>query len=441
MLVVPGTLDRLFLGTWQGVLRSEDAGTSWVARVQTDFNYQSVEEVICVSSDNQKLLALAPWTGLFRSIDGGDTWARNVSVNAYELRTFVNAPSNPQTIYMVARTDMSSGDVLMRSVDGGDSWTTLTVPNPYIVSLAVDPTNDRTIYMGASAGDLFKSTDGADNWARVAWSSHYDPPALQGIALDPQNPQIVFVGDQKRISRSVDGGRNWQELMNDVQRLGSVSTLTVDAQRPHILYASIAQRGVRQISIEPDLELTATTAAPVGHGASGAYSFRARNAGPLDATNVRTTVQLPIGATNVSATSTNGSTCSVAANVVTCVAPALLVNEYADITINSTQPEVGNYALVASVEGDQPDIALANNTVTSNAVVAEVADLSVALTAPSQVGREGRLLSRSPYRMLAPMPLRRRAFHSRLLHSRRRRPVSALPASRPQRIARLLERQ
>jgi uncharacterized repeat protein (TIGR01451 family) len=144
---------------------------------------------------------------------------------------------------------------------------------------------------------------------------------------------------------------------------------------------------VERISIEPDLELTATSAATrVGYGASGTYSFRARNVGPFDATNVRTTVQLPTGATNVNATSTNGS-CSVAASVVTCVAPALRVDSYADITINSTQSSAGDYALVASVEGDQPDTALANNTVTTNTEITEIADLSVALVVPSQAVR------------------------------------------------------
>jgi uncharacterized repeat protein (TIGR01451 family) len=97
-------------------------------------------------------------------------------------------------------------------------------------------------------------------------------------------------------------------------------------------------------------------------------------------------VQLPTGATNVSATSTTAS-CSIAANVVTCVAPTLHVGSYADITITSTQSIAGKFVLAASVEGDQPDPVLANNTATIDTEVTEIADLSVTLAAPARPAR------------------------------------------------------
>jgi uncharacterized repeat protein (TIGR01451 family) len=151
--------------------------------------------------------------------------------------------------------------------------------------------------------------------------------------------------------------------------VGYYWSVVVDAQRPHQLYASIAGHGVEQISIEPDLELI-RTAAPtsLAVGSNARYSFRVRNAGPFAATNVRARVQLPTGASSVSATSTSG-VCSVAADVVTCATPALHTDSYVDITITATQPVAGNSALAASVEADQPDAVIANNTVTSDVLV------------------------------------------------------------------------
>lgn len=388
MLVLPDSPDRLFLGRWRGVARSLNGGTSWTAYQDPDFINELVTEVVSASDDNQRLLAVAPTVGLFESIDGGINWSRLSSLSPYFINTLVSAPSNPQTLYMIARVEIATTEfALLRSFDGGATWTHPAGPSPSLIAVAVDPTNDRTVYVSAGEGELYKSSNGGSTWTRLIVTSPHEYLPIFGIAIDPQNPNIVYAGGRERISRSVDGGQTWQTLLVDGERLGYVSSLVVDAQRPHNVYASFGGHGIEQISIEPDLQLTATSSAtPVGAGATGTYSFRARNVGPFAATNVRTRVALPTDAINVSATSTNGA-CSIAANVVTCVAPALHLDSYVDITVNSTQPSAGNFALTASVDGDQPDTTLANNTMTSNAVITEIADISVALVAPSQVVR------------------------------------------------------
>lgn len=373
LLVLPNSPDRLLAALWRGVAHSADGGASWTAHHDSDFVNEYVNEVISTSSDNQTLLAMTQSRGLFQSVDGGINWAPLTSISPHQNYALVSAPSNPRTVYLIARVEMASTEnVLLRSFDGGATWSTSAAPDPHRLVVAVDPTDDRTIYMSTVFGGLYKSTDAGDTWARLPLPP-LSPLAIYAIAIDPQNPDIVYAGDTQATHRSVDGGQSWETLIDDLWRLGYNWSLVVDAQRPHNLYASIAGRGVEHISIEPDLELTGTGATTsVASGTSGTYSFRTRNVGPFAATNVRTQVQLPTGATNVSATSTNGS-CSVAANVVTCVVPALRTDSFADISINSTQPSVGTFALQASVKGDQPDTAIANNTMTFNIAVVEPA--------------------------------------------------------------------
>lgn len=368
LLVLPGSPDRLLAALFRGVAHSADGGASWTARQDSDFGIEYVGDIVSTSTDNQRLLAMTQTRGLFESVDGGVDWSPLTSVSPYRIDALVSAPSNPRTLYLIAQVDIATTEnKLLRSFDAGATWSTSAAPDLYRIAVAVDPTDDRTIYMSTSFGGLYKSTNGGDTWARL-----FLPAALPAyaITIDPQNPDVVYVGDTESIYRSVDGGQSWETLLEDAARVGYNWSLAVDAQRPHQLYASIAGHGVEQISIEPDLELT-RTAAPTAMtvGSSARYSFRVRNAGPFAATNVRARVQLPTGATGVSATSTNG-VCSTAVDVVTCVAPAIHTDSYADITISATQPVAGNSALAASVEADQPDSLVANNTVTSDVLVA-----------------------------------------------------------------------
>jgi hypothetical protein len=145
--------------------------------------------------------------------------------------------------------------------------------------------------------------------------------------------------------------------------------------------------GVREISIQPDLRIVSTSSgAPSGFGLPVSDSYRVTNAGPFDATNVRTRIQLPAGATDIVASSAVG-TCTVAGTIVTCIAPILRTNANATITIAARHPGSGYFSVVATVEGDQPDAATADNSVTSNITVAELSDLSVTLTGSAILSR------------------------------------------------------
>ena len=359
--------DRLLTGVLTGIARSVDAGDSWSLLSHPDFSNGRVNQIVSASADGRSLLAKTP-DRLFRSIDGGDGWARVESIDLGEPRQLVSAPSNPQVIYLATLLEGSgASEVFARSVDGGSSWTTRESPVPYTFSIAVDPRTEQTIYVGGQQR-LAKSTDGGATWTQLP----IFPAAfflIHAIAIDPDHPDIVYAADLSRIARSVDGGQSWQELTDEDTPFSGVYSLAVDALRPHSLYAAAWGHGVQQIGIQPDLQLTFTAPASVNVGAAATYSYRIRNAGPFHATNVRTTMQMPAGALNVSATSTMGA-CSVTSSVVTCTTPIFHSDHTATISITSTQPQAGTVSLTAAIEGDQPDASGVDNNVTSNVVVA-----------------------------------------------------------------------
>src|SRR5207302_683759 len=102
--------------------------------------------------------------------------------------------------------------------------------NPANVSGAVtdvavdrtDPTNN-TIYIATAAGGAWKTIDGGQTWQ--ALTDNFPGSAVQttfagSIALDPRNPQVVYLGTGSLnggsaghgVWESTDAGRTWRHL-------------------------------------------------------------------------------------------------------------------------------------------------------------------------------------------------------------------------------------
>ena len=95
-----------------------------------------------------------------------------------------------------------------------------------------------------------------------------------------------------------------------------------------------------------------------------AYTITVGNAGTADATGVTVTDTLPAGLSFVS-----GAGCSAVGLVVTCTVAGIALGGSATVTITAKALTAGSWTDTATVKGDQPDPALANNTATAMTVV------------------------------------------------------------------------
>ena len=82
--------------------------------------------------------------------------------------------------------------------------------------VAVDPSNANTIYLGAPAGGIWKSTDAGINWNPL--SDYLPQIGVSGIAIDHANPNVIYIatGDKDALDsysigvlKSTDGGITW----------------------------------------------------------------------------------------------------------------------------------------------------------------------------------------------------------------------------------------
>lgn len=119
---------------------------------------------------------------LHKSIDNGATWgsAMTLPISARRIE-LACAPNDANYVYALVELASQLEGILL-STNGGSTWTAKSEPvdsDPdiaatdftrgqawYDLSIAVDPNNKNVLYIGGI--DVFKSTDGANNWTQVS---------------------------------------------------------------------------------------------------------------------------------------------------------------------------------------------------------------------------------------------------------------------------------
>ncbi len=219
------------------VLKSEDGGVNWeqtfitlaagtlVGKIKIDFNDSSIVYII-TSKD-----------GVFQSVNYGKSWTL--------LRRFDgglnNIAINPKDSKIIYATGPAEG--LMKSVDMGASWLPLAeklktfkiAKNAAIGSIAIDPQNPNIIYLGYVDG-MLRSYDGGETWEKVNILS---PPALlaiNSIVINENNPKNIYytINSQVYITGS-SGASNW--IVRDLPTTRVLQALTIDPKDPNIVYA------------------------------------------------------------------------------------------------------------------------------------------------------------------------------------------------------------
>lgn len=145
--------------------------------------------------------------GVWKSIDAGRVWEPVFdSQPVASIGAIAVAPSAPDVVYVgsgesTLRDSTGFGNGVYKSTDAGKSWTHLGLSDTqHIGKIAIDPHNPDIVFV-AAIGHLyasnvergvFRSRDGGKSWEKVLYKGP-DVGAVE-VAIDPSNPQIVFAG-------------------------------------------------------------------------------------------------------------------------------------------------------------------------------------------------------------------------------------------------------
>ena len=231
ILVDPENSDRLYIGSWNKFLWSEDAGQNWQSvdigfAVSTLTGTLAGDKVTLFATAYGGSIAGSNVDSLFRSTDRGQSWERVTSIGS------VGSAEDPLRITVVAAdphspTRLYAGTVegLFFTEDSGDSWTQLDNANNDVLAVS-----GRTVYSRRS-NKLFRSDNGGQSWEGLnEWSVY--------LAASPGNPKVAyrsgkFVSDFE-LHRSTDGGLNWEPIYTAGP--SSLPKVYFDSGDPSIVY-------------------------------------------------------------------------------------------------------------------------------------------------------------------------------------------------------------
>ncbi len=160
----------------------------------------------------------------------------------------------PDQIYITA----SSGGIF-KSTNGGTSWSPVfddVKGSMSMGAVAVSKSHPNVVWAGTGEettvayywGDgVYKSVDGGKSWLHMGLR---DIRHTGRIAIHPSNPEIVFVAAQGRmwgpntergVFKTTDGGRSWKKVLYVDENTGA-NDVVMDPTNPMIMYASSYQR-------------------------------------------------------------------------------------------------------------------------------------------------------------------------------------------------------
>ena len=243
----PGDPNRILLGTSAGQLFvSQDGGSSWTIFAHLGLGDDYVVDHIVFDPTNPATVYAAAWGlfndnegGVFRSDDGGRTWRELMGAHGKSIRALAMAPSDHNTLVIGAL------DGVFRSNDGGTTWERISPENTAaienhsslknFVSVAIDPQNPDVIYAGTRHLP-WKTTDGGANWHNLK-EGILDDSDVFSIIVDPKVPSRVYASACSGIYKSDNGAEVFHRVQGLPHSAIRTRVLKQDPQRPSVVYA------------------------------------------------------------------------------------------------------------------------------------------------------------------------------------------------------------
>jgi photosystem II stability/assembly factor-like uncharacterized protein len=201
-----------------GIYESFDKGETW-KKIQGIPSTSRRTRDIKINPANPQSYYAATTEGFWMTDTGGKTWKMTTSRNL-EINSIAIHKDRPDRIYIAT----NNYGVLV-SNDGGKNFqsTNGNFTSRFVLSITPDVENPNRLYAitrntATGGGSLFVSNDGGFSWK----------PSMKGLAenrIEPRalvqsrlNPNLIYLGTNVGIFRSMDRGNSWSEIVAETLR-------------------------------------------------------------------------------------------------------------------------------------------------------------------------------------------------------------------------------
>jgi photosystem II stability/assembly factor-like uncharacterized protein len=270
---VPSQPNTFYMGsTGGGVWKTTDAGHSWVNVSDAYIPLGSMgaievslsnPDVVYAGTGSSKIRSnVSIGRGIWKSADAGKTWQFIGLRDVGQISTIRVHPSNPDIVYVAALGDPFAANKergVYRTTDGGKTWKNVLFVSDLCgaADLELQPGNPKvvfasmwhgqrkpwTIVSGAMEGGIYKSTDGGDNWTKLAGGL---PDGLFGrsnVAISASKPDRIYALIEAKpgagLYRSEDAGKTWNQVNGQasiITRPFYYDTLGVDPNDSDVVF-------------------------------------------------------------------------------------------------------------------------------------------------------------------------------------------------------------
>jgi photosystem II stability/assembly factor-like uncharacterized protein len=197
----------------------------------------------------KKLIFTLPILFLFLHLmygnDGPGIWTleSGVSGNVWQKCIAIN-PTNQQTMYTG-----TNGAGVFKTTNGGLTWAASNtgLTNLGIFSLEISTSNPSILYAGTIQSGtnpgIYKSTDAAATWTRMINGITESSIAVAALAIDPTNPNVVYtaifdglVDASTGIFKTTDGGSNWFASNTGIGTIKNFLSIVINPLNPNVVY-------------------------------------------------------------------------------------------------------------------------------------------------------------------------------------------------------------
>jgi photosystem II stability/assembly factor-like uncharacterized protein len=238
--------DYLYAGVYRvafetGFLKSTDGGQTWQKKQIGNFTASEQPVVALAMHPNvgpypDTLYAIRSGhsvdNDVFKSVDRGETWTATEAphISLYPPWALAIDPNQPWIVYACSAFFQGK---LFKYAYGTWSIKANGLPGTNPTSLVIDPRNSH-IYTGLATGGIYKSVDEAENWQMS--SQGLTMTGINALAIDPSAPDTAYatvVGSGYHLAKTTNGGTSWQYLHNSPTFLDAVA---VDPQAPAAIF-------------------------------------------------------------------------------------------------------------------------------------------------------------------------------------------------------------